>query len=127
MSWDLMLHLDRDGNEPPARTIRNDRTHDLALESERFGHIDRPKFGDSERLPIHRKFVVSKIEAQPVPFLAFEVRKTAFLSILARMLELWLGPFLFHAPVVGESLIQIGKRLFWSAVGHFIDPGKLLD
>src|SRR5437899_890531 len=27
MSWDLMLHLDREGNEPPTCTIRNNRTH----------------------------------------------------------------------------------------------------
>src|SRR5260370_32811419 len=125
MGWDLMLHLDRDGNEPPPCTRRNDSTHDLALESERFGHIDRPKLGDAYRLPIHSKFVVSKIEAQPVPFLAFEVRKTAFLSILAWMFELGQRSFLFHPPIVSKRLPQIGKLLFGSAFRDLRAPGEL--
>ena len=42
------------------------------------------------------------------------------------MFELRLGSFLFHAPVVSQCLPQIGKRLFWSALGHFVAPRKLL-
>src|SRR2546430_5509348 len=76
-------------------------------------------------MPIHRKFVVSKIEAQPVPFLAFEVRKTAFLSILAWMFELGKRSFLFHPPIVVKRLPQIVKRLFGSAFRDLIAPGEL--
>src|SRR5437588_6944720 len=54
------------------------------------------------------------------------MRKACFLSILAGMFEFGLGSFFFHAPIVGKSLAQIGKCLFWRTLGHFVAPGKLL-
>src|SRR5215467_2149860 len=42
------------------------------------------------------------------------------------MFELGLCPFSFHPPIVRQSLSKIGKCLFWSALGHFVAPGKLL-
>ena len=65
-----MLHFDRDGDEPPARTIENCGAHDLSLEAERLGHIDSPKLGDTQRMLIDRKLIVGKVEAQSIPFLA---------------------------------------------------------
>src|SRR5438045_5006425 len=41
------------------------------------------------------------------------------------MFELGKRSFLFHPPVVVKSPPEIGKLLFWSALGHFVDPGKL--
>src|SRR5437667_8477135 len=77
-------------------------------------------------MPINGELVVGQVEAQAIAFLALEVRKARFLSVLAWMFELGLGSFLFHAPVVGEGLPQIGKGLFGSAFRDLIAPGKLL-
>ena len=40
MGWPLMLHLDRDGDEPPARTIGNSCTRDFARKAQFLGHVD---------------------------------------------------------------------------------------
>src|SRR6266487_4774868 len=126
MGWCLMLHFDRNGDEPPARTIGNSGAHDLALEAQFFGHVDVAQLWDAECMTVNRELIVCQVEAQSITLLAFEVRKARFLSVLARMFELGLCPFLFHTPVVGEGLPQIGKGLFWSAFRDFIAPGKLL-
>src|SRR2546429_6512555 len=109
MGWHFVLHLYRDGDEPPACTRGNDGAHDLTLKAERFGHIDSHKLGDTYRLPIDSKFIVGQIEAQSIPFLAFETRKATFLPILAQMLKLWKCPFLLHPPVVVKGLPKIAK------------------
>src|SRR5712691_11687775 len=120
-----MLHLDRDGNEPPACTIGNNRAHDLAMETQFLGHVDLAQLWDVEGMPIDRELIVRQIEAQSIPFLAFEVRKACFLSILAWMFELGLCPFSFHTPIVGKGLSKIGKRLLRGTFRRLIDPRKL--
>src|SRR6266702_2988380 len=126
MSRDFMLHLYRDGGEPPACTRGNDGAHDLARPAERFGHVDGAKLGDAYRLPINRKFIVGKIEAQAIPFLAFKARKPALFTILAWMLELRERTLFLHPPEVSESLPAISEFLFGSAFRDLVAPGKLL-
>src|ERR1700693_4794504 len=111
-----MLHLDRNGDEAPARTRGNRGTHDLALETQLFGHIDIAQLWNVEHMPVDRKLIVGEVESQPILFLALEARETCFLAILAWMLELRLCPFPFHAPIVSKGLPQIGKRLFRSTL-----------
>src|SRR6266446_2130440 len=125
MSWRLMLHFDRNGDEPPACTIGNSCAQDLATETQFLGHVDITQLGNMQGMPINRKFIVGQVKAQFVLFLTLEARKARFLSILAWVFELGLGSFLFHAPVVGKGLSKIGKCLFWSAFGHFVAPGKV--
>src|SRR6266700_3971096 len=126
MGWYVMFHLHRNGDEPPPRTIANCSTHDLAAKAERLGHVDRSQLGNADAVPIDRKFVISKVEAQSVLFLAFEPWEATFLPILAWMLELGKRPFLLHPPVVVKSLSQMAKLLFGSAFRDLIAPGKLL-
>src|SRR5436189_1160481 len=121
-----MLHLYRNGDEPPACMIRDDCTHDLARPAECFGHVDRTKLGNTERVSHYREFIVSKVETQSVPFLAFEPREATFLPILAWMLELGKCSFFLHPPVVVKSLSQMAKLLFGSAFRDLIAPGKVL-
>src|SRR2546426_7048188 len=121
-----MLHFDCDRDEPPACTIGNRCTHDLALQTQFFAHVDLAQLWDVECMPVNRELIVCQVEAQSITLLAFEVRKARFLPILAWMFELGLCLILFHAPVVGEGLSQINKGLFWSAFGHFIAPRELL-
>lgn len=71
------------------------------------------------------KLVVCQVEAQAIMLLALEMWEACFLSIFARMLEFGLRPFLFHAPIIGKGLLQIGKGLFRSAFRNLIDPGEL--
>src|SRR6266566_73389 len=104
MGWYFMLNLYRDGDEPPARTIGNDCTHDLACKAKCFSHIDGSELGDTYRMPLDRKLIVGEVEAQPITLLAFEMWETALLTILAWMLELWKRPFLLHPPVIGKGL-----------------------
>jgi hypothetical protein len=110
---------------PPACTIGNDRAHDLALKSSRFGHIHRPKLGDTYHMPINRQFIVGKIETQSLPFLAFKARKPALFAILARMLELGKRPLFLHSPVVVESPPEIAEFLFRRAFCDLVAPGEL--
>src|SRR5438552_7182454 len=126
MSRCLMLHLDRNGDEPPARTRGNRCAHDFALETQCLAHVDIAQLRDSQRMLMNGELVVGQVEAQSITLLAFKVRKSCFLSILAWMFELRLRPFLFHAPVVGKRLPKIAKCLFWSALGHLIAPRELL-
>src|SRR5712691_1338699 len=126
MGGRLMLHLDRDRDEPPACVRGNGCTHDLARKAQYFGHVDIPKFGNMERMPINGELIIGKVEAQTISFLALKARKACFLPILAWVFELGLRPLLLHAPIVGEGLPQIGKRLFWSALRGFVAPGTLL-
>src|SRR5712692_2094271 len=123
MLWYFMLDLYRDGDEPPACTIGNDRAQDFALKAERFGHVDGSKLGDAYRMTIDREFIVGKIEAQSIPFLAFEMRETTFLTVLAWVLQLGKCPFLLHSPVVGKGLSQIAKLLLRCAFRDLIAPG----
>src|SRR5579859_7742038 len=124
MVWRLMLHLDRDGNEPPACAIGNSSAHDLAMETQFLGHVDLAQLWDVECMSIDRELIVRQIEAQSIPFLALEMWEACFLSILAWMFELGLRSFSFHPPVVGEGLPKIGKGLFWSTFRRLIDPRK---
>src|SRR5712691_2126361 len=104
MGWRFILHFDRDGDEPPACLVGNSCAHDFALEAERFGHVDDAKLGNTYGLPIDRELIVGKVEAESIPFLAFEAWKATFLPILAWMLELGERSLLLHGPVVDETL-----------------------
>jgi len=126
MRWRLMLHLDRNGDEPPTRTVENGRTHGFASKTHFLSHIDLAQLRDMQRMPVNREFVVGQVEAQSITLLALEMREARFLSIPAWMFELGLRPLFLHAPVVGEGLPQIGKGLFRSALRGFEHPGKLL-
>src|SRR5689334_12573139 len=95
-----MVHLDCDGDEPPAGTVGNRGAHDLAREAQFLSHVDMAKLRHSKRVSIDRKLIVGQIEAQSVPFLAFKVRETSFLPILTWMFELRKRPLLFHPPVI---------------------------
>src|SRR5437588_396130 len=121
-----MLHLDRNGDEPPASAIENNRAHDLAVKAECFGHVDVPELGNTERRPIDREFIIGQIEAQAISFLALKAWKAAFLTILAWVFELGKCPFLLHAQVVRKGLPKMAKLLFWGAFGDLVAPGKLL-
>src|SRR5207247_9369630 len=118
-----MLHLDRNGDEPPARTIGNHRAHDLAVKAEFFRHVDISQLGNTERMPIDRKFIIGQIEAQAISFLALKPWKAAFLPILAWVFELGKGPFLLPAPVVRKGLPQMAKLLFWGIFCDLVAPG----
>src|SRR5260370_13313515 len=125
MGWHFMLNLYRDGDEPPACTIENNSSHDPAVKAERFSHVDDYKIGDTYRMPVHRAFIVGKIEAQSIPFLAFKAREPTFLTVLAWVLQLWKCPFLLHSPVVGQGLSQIAELLFRCAFCDLVAPGEL--
>src|SRR5205823_5436009 len=56
----------------------------------------------------------------------FEVGKTAFFTIFARMFEFGKRPLFLHAPIVVKSLPKVGKLLFRSAFRHVRAPGELL-
>ncbi len=120
-----MVDFDRDGNEPPTRSLRNGGAHDLARDPKRFRHVHIPDLGDVQSVPINGKLIIGKIKAFAVAFLALEVRKARFLSILARIFEFGLGPILFHAPVVGKGRLEIGKGLFRSALRDFVAPEEV--
>src|SRR5947209_3573550 len=122
----LVLHLDRDGDEPPASAIGNSCTHDLATEAQLLGHVNVAQPGNMERMPINRILIISQIKAQSVTLLAFEPWKACFLPILTRMLEPGQASLFFHAPIVVEGLPKMAKLLFRSALRHSVDPGKLL-
>src|SRR5258706_2488305 len=126
MCWRLMLHLDCNGDEPPACTIEDGRTHDFVLKTQFLCHIDIAQLRNMKRMPVNGALVVSQVEAQSITLLALEMRKACFLSILAWMFELGLRPLFLHAPIVGEGLPQIGKCLFRSTLRGFVNPGKLL-
>src|SRR6266568_9374724 len=49
----LMLHLDRDGDEPPARLIGKSCAHDFALETQFLSHVDIAQLRDSQRMPMN--------------------------------------------------------------------------
>src|SRR5215469_10845308 len=122
MGGRFMLHLYGNGDKPSASTRGNCRTDNFALETQFLGHVDLTQFGNTDGMISDRKLVICQVEAQVIMLLALEMRKTPFLPIFAGMLEFWLRPFLFHEPVVGKGLLKIGKRLFRSAFGDFIDP-----
>ena len=63
MGWRFMLHLDRNGDEPPARPIGNSCAHDCALETQFLGHVDIAQLRNMKRMPVNREFVVSQVEA----------------------------------------------------------------
>src|SRR5258708_35223108 len=75
MTLRLMLPVDRNGDEPPARAIGNRCAHDLALETQFLGHVDIAQLRNMEGMPINRKFIVGQVEAQCVSFLTLEARK----------------------------------------------------
>ena len=125
MGWYSMLYRYRNGDEPPACTIGNDRAHDLAAKAESLGHVDRSQLWNADAMSIDRKFVISKVEAQSVPFLAFEPREATFLPILAWMLELGECPLFLHTAVALKSLLKMTEFLLRSAFGDLIAPREL--
>src|SRR5258706_14907905 len=126
MAGCLVLHLDRDGDEPPASAIGNSCTHDLATEAQFLGHVNVAQLGNMERMPVDRKLIIREIKAQSITLLALEPWKACFLPILTRMFEPGQVSLFFHTPIVVEGLPKMAKLLFRSALRHFVDPGKLL-
>jgi hypothetical protein len=121
-----MLHLDRNGDEPPVCTVENGRTQGFAGKTHVLTHIDLAQLRNMQGMPVNREFVVSQVEAQSITLFALEMREARFLSILAWVFEPGLRPLFFHAPKVGEGVPQIGKCLFRSTLRGFVHPGKLL-
>src|SRR5215472_1911549 len=125
MRGDVMLHFHGNGDKPPACTLGDHRTQNLASKSQRLGHIDLAEFGNMEEVALHAKFIIIEVEGASISLLALKMREAAFFAVLARMFELGKRSFLLHAKVIGKGVREIGKLLFGSAFSDFKRPGEL--
>src|SRR6266566_2334149 len=126
MSWGLVLHLDRNGDKPPARPLGNNRAHDFASEPQRLSHIDFAKFGNAYPVSLDKKLIVIEVETQLIFLLALEMGKACFFPILTGVFEFGLCCVPLHAPIVLKCLSKMAKLLFRSAFCHFRTPRELL-